>query len=292
MNKSRGIDGREITPSCFNIARDSLREASEQLHETLNAHLPDMNLKEIEETASEGDEEVLPLDFRTALIADENRVVIQAKPLEFKTEFEDDKQGGPAGPSLESYLEMVRKEAFREDEGAIMLDPDINIKEKFEQVELPCDREQRINNTINAPIRESLPSSISSGKKRGPRVPRSTKTYDTDTDTQPADVDDEDESTQKTRGTNAKRDGQQAKSSGATAGKSLSQAQLPQSFPASGQQIGEKSDSTLRPGIVGEIIQKNREALQQMEEDAANRAFTQDDMLEGLEALAEDGPGT
>jgi len=28
-----------------------------------------------------------------------------------------------------------------------------------------------------------------------------------------------------------------------------------------------------------------------MEEDAANRAFTQDDMLEGLEALAEDGPG-
>ena len=90
LNKSKGIDGTEITPSCFNIARDSLRVASEKLQETLNEHLPDMNLKDIEET-SEGDEEVLPLDFRTALIANENRVVIQAKPLEFKIEIEDAK---------------------------------------------------------------------------------------------------------------------------------------------------------------------------------------------------------
>lgn len=36
LNKSRGLDGTEITPSCFNIARDSLREASERLHEALN----------------------------------------------------------------------------------------------------------------------------------------------------------------------------------------------------------------------------------------------------------------
>lgn len=48
-----------------------------------------MNLKDIEESASEGDDEVLPLDFRTALIESENRVVIQAKPLAFKTEIED-----------------------------------------------------------------------------------------------------------------------------------------------------------------------------------------------------------
>ena len=39
---------------------------------------------------------------------------------------------GRAGPGLDTYLKMVRKEAFREDEGAIMIDPDINIKEKFE----------------------------------------------------------------------------------------------------------------------------------------------------------------
>ena len=34
------------------------------------------------------DEEVLPLDFRTALIENENKVVIQAKPLSLKTEEE------------------------------------------------------------------------------------------------------------------------------------------------------------------------------------------------------------
>jgi hypothetical protein len=28
---------------------------------------------------------------------------------------------------LDSYLEIIRKEAFKEDEGAIMIDPDINI---------------------------------------------------------------------------------------------------------------------------------------------------------------------
>lgn len=108
LNKSKGIDGTDITPSCFNIARDSLRVASEQLQETLNEHLPDMNLKDIEETGSEGDEEVLPLDFRTALIANENRVVIQAKPLEFKTEVEDAEEARKASNmSLDGYLEMV-----------------------------------------------------------------------------------------------------------------------------------------------------------------------------------------
>jgi hypothetical protein len=48
-----------------------------------------MNLKDIEESASEGDDEVLPLDFRTALIESENKIIIQAKPLIFKTEIED-----------------------------------------------------------------------------------------------------------------------------------------------------------------------------------------------------------
>ena len=51
---------------------------------TLNDNLPDMNLHEIEEeekrALTEGEEsdeeEVLPLDFRTALIEQENKVVI------------------------------------------------------------------------------------------------------------------------------------------------------------------------------------------------------------------------
>ena len=46
-----------------------------------------MNLKDIaDENSEEDDEEVLPLDFRTAIIEEENKVVIQAKPLDFKTE--------------------------------------------------------------------------------------------------------------------------------------------------------------------------------------------------------------
>ena len=189
LNKSTGLDGGEITPSCFNIARDSLRAASEKLQETLNEHLPDMNLKDIEETASEGDEEVLPLDFRTALIASENRVVIQAKPLEFKTEVEDAKMASKQSDmSLDGYLEMVKKEPFREDEGAIMLYPEINIQEKFDKIKLPCDKETRINNTIDAPLRAARQGNPSLSKKKGPKMPLSNKTYETDTDNQASDA--------------------------------------------------------------------------------------------------------
>ena len=56
---------------------------------------------------------------------------------------------------MESYLEAVKKEPFKpeEDANVILIEPDINIKEKFEAIELACNSEQRINNTINAPIR-------------------------------------------------------------------------------------------------------------------------------------------
>jgi hypothetical protein len=48
---------------------------------------------------------------------------------------------------------MVRKEPFKDDEGAIMLDPNSNIKEKFDKIDLPCNRENRINNHPDAPLR-------------------------------------------------------------------------------------------------------------------------------------------
>jgi hypothetical protein len=55
---------------------------------------------------------------------------------------------------MDSYLEAVKKEPFKQDEGnVIMIEPGINIKEKFDQIELACNKEQRINNTINAPVR-------------------------------------------------------------------------------------------------------------------------------------------
>lgn len=52
-----------------------------------------MNLKECMEpdqrSASGGsDEEILPLDFRTAIVSETNKVIIQAKPLAMKTDLE------------------------------------------------------------------------------------------------------------------------------------------------------------------------------------------------------------
>ncbi len=49
QHKTLSIDGKEITPSNFNIFRDSLRQTSEQLLKTLNDNLPDMNLKDIDD---------------------------------------------------------------------------------------------------------------------------------------------------------------------------------------------------------------------------------------------------
>lgn len=114
------------------------------------------------EDNDDDDEEVLPLDFRTALIEHENKVVIQAKPLQLKTDDELLREAAEINPistekdfeTMESYLEAVKKEPFKPEEtNVIMIDPDINIKEKFEQIDLACNMEQRINNTINAPVR-------------------------------------------------------------------------------------------------------------------------------------------
>lgn len=46
----------------------------------------------------------------------------------------------------------MKKEPFKDDD-IILIDPDINIKEKFEEIDLACNKENRINNTFNAPIK-------------------------------------------------------------------------------------------------------------------------------------------
>ena len=55
-----------------------------------------------------------------------------------------------------------------------MIEPDINIKEKFDKIDLPCNIENRINNSMNAPKREKI--------VKENRIPITNKTYDTDTD--------------------------------------------------------------------------------------------------------------
>jgi len=133
-----------------------------------------MNLKEIDDSESERDElsdaDVLPLDFRTALIEEDNRVVIQAKPLSLKLENKEEfGDGDPSKGGLDTYLEMVKKEAFRDDEGAAIIDPGFDIKEKFEEIDLPCNTERRLNNTMNAPLRPSTPREGSESRRKGPK---------------------------------------------------------------------------------------------------------------------------
>jgi hypothetical protein len=133
-----------------------------------------MNLKEIDESESERDElsdaDVLPLDFRTALIEDTNKVVIQAKPLSLKLEDKEDfLKGDPTKGGLDTYLEMVKKEAFKEDEGAAIIDPGYDIKEKFEEIDSLTNNSKRLNNTMNAPIRPTTPRDGSESRKKGPK---------------------------------------------------------------------------------------------------------------------------
>lgn len=160
------IDGFDTNPSTFNIFRDSLKQTSAKLHEKLVMSLPDMHLDEISSANSGSDSgtdtEVVPLDFRTALIKAEEKIVIQAKPLHFKTADEDiqDMQRAKdleeAGD--EEYLSIVKKDAFDEDdEQVLMIDPGMDVEEIFGDVKLPCELVRRINNTLTAAELPDLP---------------------------------------------------------------------------------------------------------------------------------------
>ena len=59
-----------------------------------------------------------------------------------------------------------------------MLDPDINIQEKFNLIDLPCNQENRINNNLNAQIRKDQGNVQGEPKKM--RFITSSKSYDTD----------------------------------------------------------------------------------------------------------------
>ena len=68
--------GNRATPSSFNIFRDSLRENKKQIHKLMVKNLPDMNLDDIDSNASGSDSEIVPLDFRTAMINNGTKLVI------------------------------------------------------------------------------------------------------------------------------------------------------------------------------------------------------------------------
>ena len=158
-----------ITPSNFNVFRDSLRETSEHMRLALNDNLPEMNLDEIDS----GDEsdvgiEVVPLDFRTAMMSDQTQsIIIQAKPLNFETIKEEETK-------LMRHDDLGLNENFRPfketDQDVIMIDPDLKADQIFQGIDLPCVKEPRINNSLKAPVR--------SQKQAAPLV--SQKHYDED----------------------------------------------------------------------------------------------------------------
>lgn len=162
--KTVDVEGHEINPSAFNIFRDSLKETSTELRNALKENLPDLNLNET--TESDGDDEVVPLDFRTKLMNTDHDVVLQAKPLKLYKSDEDDNEligdilrkskvsdeSKMLSMSSEDYLSKYKKEAFKDDdESVILIQPNLNIKEKLESIDLECNKASYMNNSINAP---------------------------------------------------------------------------------------------------------------------------------------------
>jgi hypothetical protein len=50
---------------------------------------------------------------------------------------------------MEDYLNIVKKEAFdKNDEDVILIDPEINLIEKFKDIDLLCNMEGSLNNQM------------------------------------------------------------------------------------------------------------------------------------------------
>ena len=64
------LEGNKTTPSTFNIFRDSLSANTAAINKKMLENLPDMNLHEVMSDADSSDSEIVPLDFRTALVKD------------------------------------------------------------------------------------------------------------------------------------------------------------------------------------------------------------------------------
>jgi len=64
------LEGNRTAPSTFNIFRDSLSKNTAEINKRMIMNLPDMNLHEVESDASDSDAEIVPLEFRTAIVPD------------------------------------------------------------------------------------------------------------------------------------------------------------------------------------------------------------------------------
>ena len=147
--KTVDVQGNEINPSTFNVFRDSIKEVSNELRNTLKDNLPDLAVNET--TESDDNEEVVPLDFRTKFMDNGNDVVLQAKPLKLYGSDEDDgekigdiikkakrsEESRMLSMSSEDYLNKYKKEAFEDDdENVILIRPNLNIIDKLESIDM------------------------------------------------------------------------------------------------------------------------------------------------------------
>lgn len=144
------------------------------MEKRLIQNLPEMNLGDISSgTSSEGESEVVPLDFRTALAHTDDKIMIQAKPLVFKP-FEEDqdqfeqeedlnnKKGGkktsdpiydtPMSEDDEFFKRIVRKPFLADDKDVVLIDPGIDADTLFGDVDLPCNQSIRKNNKVDAEV--------------------------------------------------------------------------------------------------------------------------------------------
>lgn len=159
------IMGNRATPSNFNIFRDSLRANKQAMHQKMLENLPDMALNDIDSDASGSDSEIVPLDFRTAMINNGTKLVIQARPKDYISvdqemkaieqgrfsEIDSKEDPDKAIGDLDAYLRSVHKEAFDvDDENVVLIDPGQAAESRYADIKLPCDQESRINNSITA----------------------------------------------------------------------------------------------------------------------------------------------
>ena len=151
------IMGNRATPSNFNIFRDSLRDNKQRIHEKMLENLPEIKLDESIDSEGSGDDaEIVPLDFRTAMV--NNKLVIQAKPKEYITpeqemraieqgKFSELEKGSGLDPdkhvkggNVDDYLRSLRKEAFdMSEENVVLIDPGQQAKQRYADILLPCD---------------------------------------------------------------------------------------------------------------------------------------------------------
>ena len=147
------------------------------MHQIFLSNLPDFKLLEInhkeknDNHESDDDEDVVPLEFRTATIDEKGeKLVIQARPMNFANLEEDlakaeqeivnddlyaEERNKNMGVSqVDAYLRMMRNEPFNmDDENVVLIDPGQDTKDKYKDFLLPCEREDRINNCLFAPVR-------------------------------------------------------------------------------------------------------------------------------------------